>query len=218
MSCWKVDDIVINRSVSRRWLSTLLISHAGRRYLTISCRGSAVSREDLYRYTNGSFLANEAKAFDRRYLKFNLDELCSIASRIGSISAVKEVVKMEGGFCKALLMKKIDGTEIVAKLPFKIAGPAHYTTASEVAVLKYVLRHTRVPVPKVLAWSSDATNTVGLEYIIMEKAPGVQLVKVYDGMRNYDNLMLIKTLGALESELAAIRFPAHGSLYLRQSL
>lgn len=44
---------------------------------------------------------------------------------------------MEGGFSKALLMRKLDGTEVVAKLPFKIAGPAHYTTASEVAVLKY---------------------------------------------------------------------------------
>lgn len=44
---------------------------------------------------------------------------------------------MEGGFSKALLMRKVDGTEVVAKLPFKISGPAHYTTASEVAVLKY---------------------------------------------------------------------------------
>ncbi|EGP91121.1 uncharacterized protein MYCGRDRAFT_65675 [Zymoseptoria tritici IPO323] len=195
-----------------------LISHAGRRCLTISCRGSAVSREDLYRYTNGSFLANQAKAFDRRYLKFNLDELCSIASRIGSISAVKEVEKMEGGFSKALLMKKIDGTEVVAKLPFKIAGPAHYTTASEVAILQYVRQHTNVPVPRVLAWNSDATNAVKSEYIVMEKAPGVQLFKVWGDMPDHDQFMLVKNLCILELELARLKFPAHGSLYLRQSL
>lgn len=43
---------------------------------------------------------------------------------------------MEGGFCKALLMKKADGTEVVAKLPSRMAGPPKYSTASEVATLK----------------------------------------------------------------------------------
>jgi hypothetical protein len=44
---------------------------------------------------------------------------------------------MEGGFSKALLLHKEDGSEIVAKIPFPIAGPPKYTTASEVATLQY---------------------------------------------------------------------------------
>jgi hypothetical protein len=44
---------------------------------------------------------------------------------------------MEGGFSKALLLRKEDGSEIIAKIPFPIAGPPKYTTASEVATLKY---------------------------------------------------------------------------------
>jgi hypothetical protein len=44
---------------------------------------------------------------------------------------------MEGGFSKALLLSKEDGSEIIAKIPFSIAGPPKYTTASEVAVLQY---------------------------------------------------------------------------------
>lgn len=44
---------------------------------------------------------------------------------------------MEGGFCKALLMRKADGTEVVAKLPSRVVGPARNSTASEVATLKY---------------------------------------------------------------------------------
>lgn len=44
---------------------------------------------------------------------------------------------MEGGFNKALLLRKDDGSEIIAKIPFSIAGPPKYTTASEVAVLEY---------------------------------------------------------------------------------
>lgn len=46
---------------------------------------------------------------------------------------------MEGGFSKALLMRKEDGTEVVAKLPFSIAGPPKYLTASEAAVLQYCM-------------------------------------------------------------------------------
>ncbi|KAI5356527.1 Putative aminoglycoside phosphotransferase, protein kinase-like domain superfamily [Septoria linicola] len=202
---------------SIRW-NRSLPTQAARRRLTVTCRGSTISREDLYRYTNGSFLTDETNAVSRRYLKFDLDELCSIASRIGSTSAIREVEKIEGGFSRALLLKKLDGTEVVAKLPFSIAGPAYYTTASEVAVMQYIRQHTKVPVPKILAWSSNQTNVVGAEYIIMEKAPGIQLVKVFDKMRDYDHFMLIKNLCALESELAAIEFPASGSLYLRQSL
>lgn len=44
---------------------------------------------------------------------------------------------MEGGFSKALHMTKEDGTEVIAKIPSPNAGPARYTTASEVAIMKY---------------------------------------------------------------------------------
>lgn len=78
--------------------------------------------------------------------------------------------------------------------------------------------HTNVPVPKVLAWSTDSSNPVGSEYIIMEKAPGVPLVKKMDEMTDLEQLSLVKQLTNLEGELTAIRLPAHGSLYLRESM
>lgn len=43
---------------------------------------------------------------------------------------------MEGGFSKALLLRRADGQEYLAKLPCPNAGPSHLTTASEVAVLQ----------------------------------------------------------------------------------
>jgi hypothetical protein len=49
---------------------------------------------------------------------------------------------MEGGFSKALRMTKEDGTEVIAKIPCPNAGPASYTTASEVAVMKYGKCHS----------------------------------------------------------------------------
>lgn len=81
-----------------------------------------------------------------------------------------------------------------------------------------VKTHTTVPVPEVLAWSSDASNAVGAEYIIMEKAAGIQLFKMWPEMDESSRLALIERLTKLESQLASVRFPAFGSLYLRQSI
>ena len=139
---------------------------------------------------------------------------------------------MEGGFSKAFLMRKANGTEVIAKLPCRIAGPPSLTTAGEVGVLEYgmslfcqwmfrvakmmlVRRHTSIPVPRVLSWSSDGSNNVGAEYIIMEKATGVPLFQRWGSMNEVEKLLLIKNLTQLEAQLSAIRFPAYGGLYLR---
>ncbi|KAH7395252.1 kinase-like domain-containing protein [Phaeosphaeria sp. MPI-PUGE-AT-0046c] len=179
----------------------------------------SINRDELFKYTNGRFLANEKQALDRRYVSFDVDRLCEIAASTGSQhSLVRSIEKLEGGFSKALLLCKEDRTEVIAKIPFAIAGPPKYTTASEVAVLQYLHAHTQVPVPKVLAWNSDPTNPVGSEYIIMEKAPGIQLYKIWDEMSDWDRLCVVKHLTKLEGEMTEICFPASGSLYLRDSM
>jgi hypothetical protein len=73
-------------------------------------------------------------------------------------------------------------------------------------------------VPKVLTWSSDPLNSVGAEYIIMEKASGVQLFNTWGTMSDSDRFELVQRITELEGKLASIRFPASGSLYLRESL
>lgn len=69
-----------------------------------------------------------------------------------------------------------------------------------------------------LAWSTDASNAVGSEYIIMEKAAGTQLVKLWSKMPDKDHLLLIKNLCALLAEMANVKFPASGALYLQESM
>lgn len=113
------------------------------RALSITCWGQSISRDELFTYTNGRFLVNEARACNRRFLRFNVDQLCSVAASVGGpLSPIQAIEKFEGGFSKALLMRKEDGQEVIAKLPFSIAGPKKYTTASEVAVLHYCKRIT----------------------------------------------------------------------------
>lgn len=98
--------------------------------------GKPIAEEDLFRYTNGRFLAAEDIQCRRRYLKFNVRKLCDVAAALGNPSPVVQIDKMEGGFNKALLLTREDGQEYLAKLPCPNAGPSHFTTASEVAVLQ----------------------------------------------------------------------------------
>ncbi|GLA19335.1 hypothetical protein AnigIFM62618_007004 [Aspergillus niger] len=100
--------------------------------LSILCRGKSISPDELFAYTNGHFLVDEQHQLARRYVKFDVDALCNVATAVGDDpSPVISVEKMEGGFSKVLLMNKEYGTEVVAKLPCRIAGPAELTTASE---------------------------------------------------------------------------------------
>ena len=81
-----------------------------------------------------------------------------------------------------------------------------------------VRRHTGIPVPRVLSWSSNKSNPVGAEYIIMEKAAGVPLYQCWDRMTEFEKLQLIKNLTKLEAQLSGIQFPAYGGLYLRTDM
>lgn len=81
-----------------------------------------------------------------------------------------------------------------------------------------VQKHTTIPVPRVLAWSSDMSNAVGAEYIIMERVPGVQIFKKWDEMGESNRVSIIKRLTQWERELSEIQFPAYGSLYFKISL
>lgn len=76
-----------------------------------------------------------------------------------------------------------------------------------------VRKYTSIPAPRVFSWSSDDSNPVGAEYIIMEKVAGVPLFEQWGKMAEIEKLELIKNLTKLEAQLAAIRFPAYGGLY-----
>jgi hypothetical protein len=101
--------------------------------------GCPISREDVFRYTNGRFLADEAAQIAKRYVRFDLDKLCDLVVSVSGSqkSPVCKIDKMEGGFSKALLMMMENGSEAVVKIPCSNAGRPMYSTASEVAVLNY---------------------------------------------------------------------------------
>lgn len=101
--------------------------------------GNPIAKEDLFKYTNGRFLAKEEHEISKRFVHFDVDRLCDVIAGIsGTVaSPVSKIEKMEGGFSKALLVKTMDGSEYIAKVPCPNAGKPMYGTASEVAVLDF---------------------------------------------------------------------------------
>ncbi|RDW64359.1 uncharacterized protein DSM5745_09770 [Aspergillus mulundensis] len=185
---------------------------------TIPMKQSSGSK-DLFRYTSGRWLVDEKVQQQARYVKFNLDQLCRLAAtQFSDTAKCTRVVKLEGNFNKALLLTMDDGNEVIAKLPCPNAGPQSLTTASEVATLKFLQSRTSIRVPRVFAWSSDAANPVGAEFIIMEKIGGVALAETWATMSTLQRYKVIDQVVQVEKELAGIAFPAYGSLFLRESL
>lgn len=126
----------------------------------------------------------------------------------------------EGGFNKIFLLTMDDGYEVIARIPTPIAGPAHYTTASEVATMDFLRTRLHIPAPKVFAWASrlGADNPVGAEYIIMEKMQGESLASRWFSLSTKELAKVIEQIVEIESRLFSARFSKHGSLYYKEDL
>lgn len=78
----------------------------------------------------------------QRYVKFDLQQLLKAAisalSDKGAHHCTRVLKLREGLNSKAFLLTMDNGLEIIARLPNPIAGPAYYTTASEVATCEFV--------------------------------------------------------------------------------
>ncbi|KAJ5171227.1 uncharacterized protein N7500_004010 [Penicillium coprophilum] len=88
-------------------------------------------QDGLFRYTSGRWLINEEHQLKKRYVKFNINNICSqVASLFGPGTEC-------GNFNKAFFLTMNDGNEVIVKIPCPNAGAPLLTTASEVVTLKF---------------------------------------------------------------------------------
>ncbi|MCJ1472449.1 hypothetical protein MMC13_001097 [Lambiella insularis] len=176
--------------------------------------------EAFFNYTRARFVCNEEFEMAQRHVRFDMDKLAQIAATaIGSKSCVAVEKYPDGQYSKAFLMTMDDGKQVVAKVPNPNAGPAHLTTASEVATMEFARTVLETPVPKIYSWSSEAqNNAAGAEYIIMEKAPGVQLAKVWKTMNMKERLGVVKQILNYQKNWTYVSFEQFGSLYFSHDL
>ena len=83
-----------------------------------------------------------------------------------------------GGHSRVFLLHFDNGSEAIARIPLPVVGDTHLMTASEVATMDFARTVLNIPVPRVLAWSSEPTE-VGADFIICEKTPGRELHHVW---------------------------------------
>ncbi|KAJ0419544.1 kinase-like domain-containing protein [Aspergillus carlsbadensis] len=180
-----------------------------------------ISEQDLYRYIRHRWLFNEKRELSKRYLKYNLPELLNVAVNVcdGARYCTKITKCAEGLHNKGFILTMDNGSEVFAKLPNPNAGPARFSVASEVATREMLRDVFELPVPRVLAWSSDSSNTpVEAEYIIEEKAPGVRLGSVWNEWPRELKLQIIVQVAELENKLTTVSFDRHGCIYFKEDL
>jgi len=188
---------------------------------------------DPHAYTSGRWLGRDKVEQEARYIPFDFDALCQkvIGLCHGALS-ITACDKKEGGFNRIFIFTTDNAKKIVARLPFRFAGPRRLTTNSEVATIKYrkrssytpnaqtltilpmaVQTNTSIPIPRILDWSDDTSNAIGSEYLIMEHAAGVQLHHIWPTMAGDQQIRCIDAIYQKVKEMVEIEFASYGSLY-----
>ncbi|RHZ50978.1 hypothetical protein CDV55_103165 [Aspergillus turcosus] len=180
-----------------------------------------IEEADLYEYQRYRWLSREAEKLAVRYRKFKLPALFDAAVNVTGVKeaqCIKVLKCVEGQYNKALILTMSTGQEIVARLPNPNAGPAFYTTASEVATRQFLRDRLGIPIPRIYAWSAEESNAVGAEYILEEKATGQPLGSLWDKLPLPSRLDIVKQIVDIETKLASIVFPMHGCIYYQSDL
>ncbi|KAG8209780.1 APH domain-containing protein [Trichophyton interdigitale] len=174
---------------------------------------------DFFSFTRGRFVVAEANQLVQRCVKFNMNELARIAAQsVGARACVNVQKCPDGMYNKCFVLTMDDGQEVIAKVPNPNAGLPHQTTASEVATMDFARNVLGTPAPKVYAWNSGTTNTVGAEYIIMERMPGVQLRQVWSSMKLVEKMNLCLDIARYQSAWLSVTFSQFGGLYYTQDV
>ncbi|EFQ99340.1 protein kinase subdomain-containing protein [Nannizzia gypsea CBS 118893] len=176
---------------------------------------------DLFEYTSGRWIYNESLRLAERSLAFNVQELKRLAAASVNRheSDIKSFKKLaEGGFNRVFeVTMKGDDTQILARLPYHSTVPRRLAVASEVATLGLLHCHD-IPVPRVLGYSADPDNSVGAEYILMDRVDGTLIGDSWYTLSDKQRLKVLMGLVQLEARLFAIQLPAAGSIYYRRDL
>src|SRR5882762_7104016 len=125
-----------------------------------------------------------------------------------------------GSYNKIFALNFDNGVEAIARLPTALAGAPFFTTASEVATMEFVREVLGICAPRVFAWSANATaNTVGTEYIIMERMSGVESHHRWAQIAKAPEVFpLLDGVFGIERNFERPPFSQIGSLYFRDDV
>ncbi|RMZ79727.1 hypothetical protein DV738_g3251, partial [Chaetothyriales sp. CBS 135597] len=209
-----------------KWQRILQINHKkkdGLKYIAVATFMDTADSSEESHLLQSSYIRrfNEADRLKERYVRFQPTELQRIAGEAMQLdSCPPDIAKLaEGGFNKVFTLRAKNGREeVLARIPTPIAGPAHYTTANEVATMDFLRVVLNLPVPEVLAYSTTSDNPVGAEYILMERIEGESLSSRWLSLTTDEVIDIMTQIAEMEKKIFDFRFPAYGSLYYKTDL
>ncbi|KHO01311.1 Aminoglycoside phosphotransferase [Metarhizium album ARSEF 1941] len=102
------------------------------------------------------------------------------------------------------------------RLVLRVSGPhvPYLKTTNEVAIMTWVRRNTRIPVPRVVRYDNTPNNVLGREFTLLEEAPGRSVDSVYAHLPDATKVRLVNELIDALVELRAHPFRHVGGLQL----
>ncbi|KAL5342481.1 kinase-like domain-containing protein [Aspergillus crustosus] len=181
------------------------MSASSRHHLSTSL---TTPHEEFFRNTSRRWIFNETDRLNERFVKFRPTELQQIAGKAVQQDFCPDISKLaEGGFNKVFLLRAGNGREVIARIPTPIAGPPHYTTASEVATMDFLRAVLKLPVPEVLAYSTRSDNPVGAD-----------LSSRWLSLTTDEVKEVMTQIADIERKIFDYQFSAYGSLYHKKDL
>ncbi|KAF5376644.1 hypothetical protein D9615_007875 [Tricholomella constricta] len=176
--------------------------------------------DELFNYTTGRFLANDALRLRERRRVFDVPGLFKIIATALHCKT-EDIVGFrklgEGGLNRTFLITLSTGFQLVARIPYPLLIPKAYALASEVATMDF-LRSKGLPIPRVYAYSFTSENESETEYILMEYVKGTDLSQIWFDLKEDEIISLMDQLAKTESTMMSISFPAGGSIYYASDL
>ncbi|KAL4896051.1 putative mitochondria protein Fmp29 [Aspergillus ambiguus] len=178
---------------------TSLLCLSSRRHLSTS---PPAPHEEFFRNTSRRWIFNETDRLNERFVKFRPTELQRIAGEAVQQDYCPDISKLpEGGFNKVFVLRARNGREVIGRIPTPIAGPPHYTTASEVATMDFLRAVLNLPVPK---------------YILIERVEGESLSSRWLSLSTDEVKDVMTQIADMERKIFDFHFPAYGSLYYKK--
>ncbi|KAF8580487.1 hypothetical protein K439DRAFT_298741 [Ramaria rubella] len=143
--------------------------------------------------------------------KFNVSQLKLVVDRY-FMEDCRLVKLAEGGYHKVYNVIRGDGVPLDAVV--RVACPAfpRDKLESEVATYRFLNAFTKLPIPRIHAWNSDASNPVGAEYMIMDRIPGIPASMKWDSLSEEDKQNVVSQIAHHLLALFSLRFERAGSL------
>ncbi|KAF2668235.1 hypothetical protein BT63DRAFT_271673 [Microthyrium microscopicum] len=177
------------------------------------------TKNDPRYFTAAHWMVDDAKERKRRFVNLDFENLKrTVISLSEKATAIVKWESLDRGFNRVFKFELDNEETLYAKFPTSVVGPRQYIVNSEVATMKYLQKHTALPIPQVLDWDDASNNPINAEYIITAGAVGMPLEWRWQSQPKEYHEALIKDTASLYECFDKLNLPGYGSIYFSKLL